>query len=48
MSEYHPYMATTWKFQIVHREVTGRPNVEARVLEERIGDNVGILLQGTE
>jgi|GEM_PF-5857167 len=47
MSEYHLCPTTTWKFQIVHREVPGQPNVVTRVLEERIGENVGKILGGS-
>jgi len=39
MSEYHPCSASIWKFHMVHREMPGEPNAEARVLEERIGVN---------
>lgn len=56
MSEHQPSIATIWKPQVVHPEVPGhkrggsggdcteRPNVEARVLEERIIENVGKIL----
>ena len=47
MSEYHLCPTTTWKVQIVHREVPGQPNVVTRVLEERIGENVGKILGGS-
>jgi len=46
MSESLRFPATTWKFQVVPREVPGQPNMEAGVLEERIGENVMHILEG--
>jgi len=46
MSEHYLCPATIWKFQVVHREVLEWLNVEARVLEERIGENISLILSG--